>query len=119
MKDLAEALPGIERIKLRFLSLLEERQAVIALHTLAAWDSKHSQERRDHLEVAQNTLHQIAGSAGSLGFDELGQTASDCESEIVSHLQDPESDRLPLPAEIMGRIDGFISMSESLLIERA
>ncbi len=115
MNDLVESLPGIERIKIRFVSLLEERQNLIANHVLAAWDSKDPGLMRSNLEAAQSALHQIAGSAGSLGFDQLGQSASHCENEIIDHLKDPEIDKLPLPLEIMRNIDAFLKMSQALI----
>tara|TARA_R110000787_G_scaffold94172_4_gene196801 strand:+ start:1043 stop:1402 length:360 start_codon:yes stop_codon:yes gene_type:complete len=119
MRDISEALLGIEKIKIRFLALLEERQGVIAHHALAAWESTDPNEVRSHLNAAQNILHQIAGSAGSLGFDSLGQVARDCENEIIAHLEGPDGKSTPLPFEIIGRMDAFVSMSQALLTEGA
>lgn len=119
MKNMAEALSGIEKIKIRFLDLLEERQGVIAHHALVAWENTDPKVVRSHLEAAQSTLHQIAGSAGSLGFDSLGLVARDCENEIVIHLEGPNGNRAPFPVEIIGRIDAFVSMSQFLLAKDA
>lgn len=119
MKDMADTLPGIERIKIRFLALLEERQSVIALQALAAWESRDPNAIRQHLEVAQSTLHQIAGSAGSLGFDPLGQAARGCENDIIAHLEGPNQNRSTFAVEIMGSMDSFVSLSQSLLDQHA
>lgn len=115
MRELADALPGIERIKLRFLDLLEERQSKIAHHALAAWKSTDSKETRENLEMAQATLHQIAGTAGSLGFGPLGQTAHDCEVAIIAHLEYLTGDTVDIPTTIMSQMDTFVSMSQKLL----
>ena len=68
-------LPGIERIRKRFVEMLDERQTLIATHGLAAWDGTTVDEIKGNLASAQAILHQIAGSAGSLGFEELGRLA--------------------------------------------
>ena len=115
MKDMAEALPGIERIKIRFLVLLEERQGLIAHHALAAWEGTDPSKVRGNLDAAQSTLHQIAGSAGSLGFDTLGVAARECENEIITHLGGPNGNDTSFPAKIMHLMDAFVSLSQSLL----
>ena len=35
-------LPGIERIRARFLEMLEQRQSALAEHALAAWEGRLS-----------------------------------------------------------------------------
>jgi hypothetical protein len=114
---MVDTLPGIERIKIRFLSLLVERQGVIAHHALAAWSSEDPADRQSHLIAAQNVLHQIAGTAGSLGFGSLGQAARDCENDIIVHLTDNDEVTINLPIEIVSGLDNFVSMSQSLLSE--
>lgn len=116
---MTEALPGLEKIRVRFLSLLGERQAVVAHHALAAWEGTGPNEVRHHLEAAQSTLHQIAGSAGSLGFDSLGHAARDCENEIIAHLEGVDRNIALFPVEIMTKLDAFVSLSRTLLAEAA
>ncbi len=113
MKDIAEALPGIERIRARFLDLLEERRTVIASAALAAWDSNDPAVASQKLQVAQATLHQIAGSAGSLGFAALGQAARDCEGDIIEFIEVQDRAATAMPASIMCRLDDFVSMCQS------
>jgi HPt (histidine-containing phosphotransfer) domain-containing protein len=115
MKDIADMLPGIERIQQRFLDMLKDRQGTIAHHVLAAWESKVAGEVVGHLDAAKAVLHQIAGSAGSLGFDELGQAARDCENEIISHLRSPEGELITLPAGLMKLLGNFLTLSKDLI----
>jgi chemotaxis protein histidine kinase CheA len=115
MKDIAETLPGLEKIKIRFLALLNERQSEIAFHVLAAWESRDANEASHHLEAAQSTLHQISGSAGSLGFDALGDAARRCENEIIAFVEAPRENTQPISPGIMTGIDAFVLMSQSLL----
>ncbi len=119
MKDTAVALPGLERIKARFLALLEERQGLIAHHALAAWEEKTPSKMYAHLQVAQGTLHQIAGTSGSLGFHDLGIAARDCENAILRYLEHPDLAEMPLSTELLAQMDDFVSISQSLLAENA
>jgi hypothetical protein len=115
MTDTAHELPGIERIKLRFLNLLEDRQSAVAHHAMAAWDTTDPEIMCGELEAAQNILHQISGSAGSLGFGDLGQAARDCENEIITYLEQVGSTSADVPVVIMGQMDQFVSMSRNLI----
>ena len=107
-KMLAE-LPGIERIRKRFVEMLDERQTLIATHGLAAWDGTTVDEIKSNLASAQAILHQIAGSAGSLGFEELGRLARKCETQIVEHLAGPRANHADCPIEIISELDGFVA----------
>lgn len=110
MTKLMTELPGIERIRRRFIEMLAERQTQIASHGLAAWDGKTVEEITSNLAGAQAILHQIAGSAGSLGFEELGQTARACELQIVDHLAGPDADRAACPIELISALDDFVAL---------
>ena len=46
-------LPGIERIRARFLDMLEQRQRALAEHALAAWEGSTLQEINDNLAEAR------------------------------------------------------------------
>lgn len=108
-KAMAE-LPGIDRIRRRFIEMLSERQMQIASHGLAAWDGKTVDEINSNLAGAQAILHQIAGSAGSLGFDDLGKAARNCEIRIVDHLAGPDADLAILPVELISGLDSFVAI---------
>lgn len=115
MTDLLSELPGLESIRARFVSLLEDRQIHIAEHALAAWDSENSEQQANHLKEAQNVLHQISGTAGSLGFDTLGHAARACEGSIISYLEVADPEKATLPHALLAEIDAFVALSQSLL----
>lgn len=115
MIDHALAMPGLERVRSRFLLLLETRQAEIADHALTAWDSMDTVKVHRHLEAAQNILHQIAGTAGSLGFGSLGHIARECEYAIIAHLENENGPELP--EHVMAQMDYMVSQSQALLSE--
>jgi HPt (histidine-containing phosphotransfer) domain-containing protein len=108
-------MPGIEAIQARFVTLLEERQTSIAHHALNAWDGTTVEEINGSLAAAQSTLHQIAGTAGSLGFAELGTSARACEIEIIAHLEGPDADLAICPVELISRLDKFVSDCRTLI----
>ncbi|KIN63749.1 hypothetical protein Z946_2623 [Sulfitobacter noctilucicola] len=119
MKDLNETLPGIERIKLRFLDLLQSRQGAIAQCALTAWEASDPDVVRNQLSEAQGILHQIAGSAGSLGFASLGQIARDCEGDIIQYVSHAHQTPVPVCVEVMESLDRFVSASQDLLQDAA
>lgn len=108
MSALALQMPGIDHIRAHFVALLEDRSTSIAQHALAAWDGETVEDINGHLERARTTLHQIAGTAGTLGFDELGATAQRCEEQIIAHLEGPYADLAICPGEIIWCIDTFV-----------
>lgn len=114
MKDTMDALPGIERIKERFIGMLQERQTTIAQHALSAWKSTDPTKAAAHLETAQGILHQISGSAGSLGFHDLGQAARNAENAIIAHLGDPSSELI----DAVELIDGFVGEGQKVIAQR-
>lgn len=115
MRDIVKELPGLERVRTRFLSMLADRQEMIASHALAAWEEDTLDGINGNLAAAQSILHQIAGTAGSLGFPELGQSARDCENEIIEHLEGPDADLAICPGEIIHHIDVFVTDCRALL----
>ncbi|MBD3662601.1 Hpt domain-containing protein [Sulfitobacter aestuariivivens] len=106
------AMPGLERVREKFLGLLAERRSAIALHTLAALDAHSPAETEAELLEAQNILHKIAGTAGSLGFDTLGNEARASEEAIIATLQNFSSANL-LP--LIEQLDVFVGMCGDLL----
>ncbi|MGY9038311.1 MAG: Hpt domain-containing protein [Rhodobacterales bacterium] len=112
-------LPGIERIRARFLEMLEQRQRALAEHALAAWEGTSLQDINDNLTEARRILHQIAGTAGSLGFDDLGTIARDNEVAIDTHLDGPNGKIASCPTEIIFGLDDFLKSSEALIAEQA
>ena len=108
-------LPGIDRIRTRFLEMLRDRQSAIAEHALFAWEGHTLEEVNGNLISARTILHQIAGTAGSLGFDDLGHAARSCENDIVAHLTGPDNDLALCPDALLVQIDDFVEHCKGLL----
>lgn len=108
MSALALELPGLDRIRQHFVALLEDRKTSIAQHALAAWDGETVEDINSNLEQARTILHQISGTAGTLGFAELGVSAQRCEAQIIAHLEGPYADLAICPGEIVWCIDAFV-----------
>ncbi|NNE51170.1 MAG: Hpt domain-containing protein [Sulfitobacter sp.] len=101
-------LPGLDRVRARFLDMLVPRHEQIAAHAVAAWDGETVEEINGNLAAAQAILHQIAGTAGSLGLVDLGAKAHACENEIIDHLKGPDADLAICPGEIIRDLDEFL-----------
>ena len=110
--DQFDALPGFERIRERFLDLLEER-----LDSLedAMVEFEFPATGRASLLRAQMILHKIAGSAGTLGFSRLGESARHCEEGIIAHLKQDH----PTLDVLYRDIGDFATQAEALLERRA
>ena len=117
MNDMTDYMPGLERVRTRFLSMLEERQGRIAAHALAAWDAETVEGVNGNLAGARDILHQISGTAGALGFQDLGKNARDCEGAIIDHLEGPDADLAICPGNLISMLDSFNSDCRDLLAE--
>jgi HPt (histidine-containing phosphotransfer) domain-containing protein len=115
MKDMVTELPGLSRVRARFIEMLGPRQEQIAMHAIAAWDGKTAADICDNLDAAKAILHQIAGSAGSLGMGELGEMAHQCENEIIAHLKSPEATQAICPGHVINNVDQFLENCRALL----
>lgn len=115
MKDMVTELPGLTRVRARFIEMLGPRQEQIALHAIAAWDGKVAEDINENLNAAKAILHQIAGSAGSLGLNDLGEKAHICENEIIAHLKSPEANQAECPGHLINNIDLFLEDCRKLL----
>lgn len=114
MNALAFEMPGLDRIRHRFLDLLDERKVLIAQHALAAWDGETAEQINSNLESARSILHQIAGTAGTVGYPELGVTAQHCEAQIIAHLEGDYADLAVCPGEIIWFIDTFVEACDNI-----
>ena len=72
---------GLAPIRDRFLLLLSERQDSIQQNLELAIQSDDLADQ--YLAHIESTLHTIAGSAGTLGFSELGDRAKATETHII------------------------------------
>lgn len=108
-------LPGLDRIRTRFLEMLKDRQVAIAEHALVAWESYELDEINTSLASASTILHQIAGTAGSLGFEELGVTARTVEIAINDHLNGMDADLAICPGALIFHMDEFVQNCEKVI----
>ncbi|MCV2894238.1 Hpt domain-containing protein [Lentibacter sp. XHP0401] len=74
---------NLEPIRARFLKLLQERKAEIQ-HNLEVAAEAPDQADQALLNIAA-VLHKIAGTAGTLGFEQLGTRAREIENLILEH----------------------------------
>ena len=81
------ALPGLARVRARFLDMMPARLQEIES---ACFETKDPYAARQGLNKAQTILHQIAGSAGTLGFARFGDEARRVEELIVDYFKDGE-----------------------------
>lgn len=112
-------LPGIERIRIRFLQMLCDRQFAIAEHALAAWESDSVDVIHSNLVSARTLFHQIAGTAGSLGFEKLGDEARNSEIAIDKHLESAQAQVASCPSELIFGMDDFLKISQALIEENS
>ncbi|MDF1726477.1 MAG: Hpt domain-containing protein [Sulfitobacter sp.] len=110
-------LPGIARVRARFLDMLAPRQEKIAAHAVAAWDGQSHEDIAGNLVAAQSILHQIAGTAGSLGYAELGKKAQACERSIIDHLNSVEEEMRECPGNLIQAIDQFIQDCRQIITQ--
>ncbi|MFC6637213.1 Hpt domain-containing protein [Sulfitobacter sediminilitoris] len=115
MKDMVDTLPGIERVRSRFLTMLQDRKERIAAHILAAWEGETLDDVNDNLAKTEAILHQISGTAGTLGFSDLGTHARSCEGKIIAHLKGPDADLAICPGELIHEIDAFVIACEDVI----
>lgn len=101
---------SLQAIRDRFLRLLEERQDEIHRNIEVAVRTPN--KARDALACIEAVLHKIAGTAGTLGFHELGQQARDVENNIIALLHDPSVGRQDVYLEIIAFLDAASNISE-------
>ena len=85
---------GLARIRQQFVSRLTERRARMLKHILDAANDADEATRHAHLAAARYVIHQIAGTAGTLGFVKLGVDARRLENMIDTNLDGEMSNDL-------------------------
>lgn len=80
MTELADFQAALVKVRDRFLSVLPERESSIS-------SLLNEVERggvcADCVDQAKFALHKIAGTAGTLGYGDLGRAAAACEGELA------------------------------------
>lgn len=97
-------IPGLARIRERYYAAqtLRHDRLEVLLEIIRA-----NADPFDALVEARGILHQISGTAGSLGFAELGASASKTEYLIDGHLHLGRGD----PRNVTEAIDAFLEIS--------
>ena len=103
-----EMLPGLERIRARFITMLVDR-----LDELEQLCDNMYEDSPDMaaLEMSKNILHKIAGSAGTLGMTTLGDAARTCENQIISFLESSQ----PGLEQIFDSLGEFAELAERIV----
>lgn len=112
---MAPEMPGLARVRQHFIDVLQTRQEQIATYAIDAWDGKTAQDIQANLSAAKAILHQIAGSAGSLGFVQLGDKARSCEEAIITYLEGPDADFPVCPSTLIEGMDEFLGQCREIL----
>ncbi|WP_371229288.1 Hpt domain-containing protein [Roseovarius sp. 2305UL8-3] len=79
-------MPGLARIRARFLDMLDQREQRLSQAIRIARATSSRGERIAALTECQEILHKLAGTAGSVGLPEIGKKARRCEEAIFEHL---------------------------------
>jgi hypothetical protein len=108
-------LPGLDRTRTRFLGTLDNSVAAIAGHAVGAWESNALDDINGNLGSARGMLDQIAGSAGSLGFDDLCAHARTVEKAIADHLGGTDADLAICPGGLIFHLDHFVQNCQALI----
>lgn len=107
---------GLERIRDRFLDQLTDRSEVILRNTLAAVETDDTHEARENLNTVGEVLHQIAGTAGTLGFGQFGSQARSIEHKIEAI--DPGSEKDHVSVDLVRELIEFSDMALQLVKRR-
>lgn len=86
MKATDSTLPGLERIRAHFLERLATSYQELSTCVIDALNTANPDSAGRSLTKASTILHKISGSAGSLGFEELGDAARRCEASVLGYL---------------------------------
>ena len=100
--------PGLEALRSQFASSLDTRISDIDRHRRAASTASSASERCRALESACSVLHQIAGTAGVLGFDAVGQAARACENALIAYLDGPDAASATCPTVTLQDLERFV-----------
>lgn len=111
----AKISKGLHRIRSQFLVRLTERRGKILFSTLEASSALEAREVAAHLNIVRDILHQIAGSAGILGFADFGLEARRIENDIGTVLEHPE--RAIVSSELIEDLIAFTKTADVMILQ--
>lgn len=97
-------LSALARIRVRFLEKLADREIRLREAICVASESGPRNDQIAALKECKAILHQLAGSAGTVGFHQLGSSALSCEEEIRQHLDA----NTPSSGQVCDKLSGFL-----------
>ena len=104
---------GLTRIRNQFLDRLIDRRDVILKNILDASEESDRALCAESLIAARQVLHQIAGTAGTLGYGKLGHDARHLEDLLTNCLTDGLSDDgLDLVVAFAADCDAILAQSD-------
>lgn len=104
---------GLYRIRVQFLQKLSERRESLLNSALQASEAEDPQVIALHLNAVKDILHQIAGTAGTLGFIDFGLTARRIETTIIALLGSP--DEIFVSPELIDDLVAFAQTADDIM----
>ena len=105
---------GLYRIRAQFLQKLMERRENLLSSALEASEAEDPHDIALHLNAVKDILHQIAGTAGTLGFIDFGLEARRIENNIIEMLRDTD-DHVVSP-ELIHDLIAFAQTAEEIML---
>ena len=115
MKHTTNLSQGLSRIRNQFLARLFDRRQQILWNTLKAEKASDPVESHKHLTAVRDILHQIVGTAATLGFAEFGFSARQIENDIDVFLEGSEGSFAS--AELLQDIVRFSETANDIIAE--
>ena len=114
MTNATEIQAGLDRVRQRFLSLLEKRLDILDQQVYATTLPNTSAE---FLNIVQAEAHKIAGTAPMLGFNEMGQIAADIDTLIDSSSVEDFDDQMF--AQLQSKVDLLVEIGDLALCRQS
>lgn len=98
-------------VRARFLALLDDRLDVIEYHRASI--GKTEDDSPSMLGV-RDIVHKISGTAGTLGFAQMGSQAAEVELAIMEEMT--AGGAIKASADLCAQIDGFLETAAQVAI---
>lgn len=112
MTTIQTTIPGLDRVRCRFLEKLNEREQRLSKAIATSRTSFSRRERAAALDECQQILHKLAGTAGTIGLHDIGEGAQYCEDAIRKFLHDGSRSSEHVHDLLDRFMDGLAAMAE-------